>query len=212
MNKDIEAYLDTCEHCAQYKPRTGLPVPPTKPITADRIFERIEIDFTSFEYADPNTGDRHIITIVDCFSKFAWAKAFPTQEALPIARYIFELFLNENMFPEILQSDNGKSFLAQIMKELLKLFNIKHKNSRPRHPQTNGQIERFNGTFKRNLREHLENKPNLPWSHLVPIVVAEYNNHKHDTTGRKPVEIFRAFNPSNTSGGKISALEMLSTN
>jgi len=78
----------------------------------------------------------------------AWAKCFPTQEVEPIARYIFELFLNELQYPEILQSDNGKSFLAKIMKDLLEVFGTKQKNSRPQHPKTNGQIERFNGTLK----------------------------------------------------------------
>jgi transposase InsO family protein len=146
MKNDINDYLDKCEHCATHKIRTGIPKPPTKPITTERILERIQIDFTSFEYADPLTGDRHVLTVIDCFSKFGWAKAFPTQDAEPIARYILEIFLNELKYPEILQSDNGKSFLAQVMKDLLALFGTKQKNSRPYHPATNGQIEKFNGT------------------------------------------------------------------
>lgn len=208
MNNDVNTYIDKCEHCAKFKIRTGMPKPPTKPITTERIFERIQIDFTSFEYADPNTGDRHIITIIDCFSKFAWAKAFPTQEADPIARYIFELFLNELKYPEILQSDNGKSFLAKTMKDLLGLFDTKQKNSRPRHPKTNGQIERFNGTLKSKLREHLKKEPNAPWAHLVPIVVAEYNNTRHSTIGRKPVEVFRNYNCHSETEGSIFALKI----
>jgi len=206
LTNDVNAFIDKCEHCATMKIRTGIPKPPTKPITADRILERIQIDFTSFEYADPDTGDRHVLTIIDCFSKFAWAKSFPTQEVEPIARYIFELFLNELQYPEILQSDNGKSFLAKIMKDLLGLFKTKQKNSRPRHPKTNGQIERFNGTFKRKLREHIKKVPKAPWAHLVPIVVAEYNNTYHSTIGRKPVEIFRPYNGNGDTGGIESVL------
>lgn len=122
MTNDVNAFIDKCEHCATTKIRTGIPKPPTKPITADRILACIQIDFTSFEYADPNTGDRHVLTIIDCFSKFGWAKSFPTQEVEPIARYIYEVFLNELQYPEILQSDNGKSFLAKIMKDLLDLL------------------------------------------------------------------------------------------
>ncbi len=132
LTNDVNTFIDKCEHCAMMKICTGIPKPPTKPITADRILEWLQIDFTSFEYADPITGDCHMLTIIDCFSKFAWAKCFPTQEVEPIVHYIFELFLNELQFPEILQSDNGKSFLAKIMKDLLALFGTKQKNSRPR--------------------------------------------------------------------------------
>lgn len=207
MKNDINDYLDKCEHCATHKIRTGIPKPPTKPITTERILERIQIDFTSFEYADPLTGDRHVLTVIDCFSKFGWAKAFPTQDAEPIARYILEIFLNELKYPEILQSDNGKSFLAQVMKDLLALFGTKQKNSRPYHPATNGQIEKFNGTLKRRLREHLNKGPNLPWAHKVPIVVAEYNDTYHSTIGRKPVEVFRPWHVSSESVGKISMMQ-----
>jgi len=121
LNNNINAFIDKCEHCATMKIRTGIPKPPTKPITAEQILEWIQIDFTSYEYADPDTGNQHILTIIDCFSKYAWAKCFPTQEEVElIARYIFKLFLNERQYPEILQSDNGKSFLAKIMKSELR--------------------------------------------------------------------------------------------
>jgi transposase InsO family protein len=162
-----------------------------KPITVNRILERIQIDFTSFEYADPDTGDRHILTIIDCFSKFAWAKCFPT-EVEPIARYIFELFLNELQY--------------------LGLFNTKQKNSHPRHPKTNGQIERFNGTLKRKLRENIKKVPNAPWEHLVPIVVAEYNNTYHSTIGRKPVEVFRPYNGNGDTGANLEELKAFAEN
>ena len=66
LSNDVNAFIDKCEHCATMKIRTGIPKPPTKPITADRILERIQIDFTSFEYADTDTGDRHMLTIIDC--------------------------------------------------------------------------------------------------------------------------------------------------
>ena len=90
------------------------------------------------------------------------------------------------------------------MKDLLEVFGTKQKNSRPRHPKTNGQIERFNGTLKRKLREHLKKEPNAPWAHLVPIVVAEYNNTYHSTIGCKPVEVFRPCNGNNNARGIVS--------
>jgi hypothetical protein len=35
--KSIGYHLDKCEHCATHKIRTGIPKPPTKPITTERI-------------------------------------------------------------------------------------------------------------------------------------------------------------------------------
>jgi transposase InsO family protein len=48
--------------------------------------------------------------------------------------------------PRILQSDNGKEF-AGIVKNICNILNVKIMHGRPRHPQSQGQIERLNQTI-----------------------------------------------------------------
>ncbi|CAG8459887.1 5633_t:CDS:1, partial [Dentiscutata heterogama] len=54
--------------------------------------------------------------------------------------------------PTILQSDNGKEFVAQVIKELMALWpSVKIINGRPRHPQSQGLVERANGILEQKL-------------------------------------------------------------
>ena len=52
----------------------------------------------------------------------------------------------------ILQSDNGREFTAQIINELSSLWpELVLVNGRPRHPQSQGFVERSNGDMKAKL-------------------------------------------------------------
>ncbi|CAG8464968.1 1266_t:CDS:1, partial [Dentiscutata heterogama] len=54
--------------------------------------------------------------------------------------------------PTILQSDNGKEFIAQVIKELITLWpSVKIINGCPRHPQSQGLVERANGILEQKL-------------------------------------------------------------
>lgn len=50
--------------------------------------------------------------------------------------------------PEII-SDNGSQFIAKDFKELVRLLDMKHIKTSPYYPQSNGKIERFHKTLKK---------------------------------------------------------------
>jgi len=190
MKNDVSYYVKTCEKCQQSKKRKCLPKPPLKPIVAHEPPERVEIDFTVYDYTDPDNGHIYILTVVDCCTKFMWAKTFISKHAAPVAQFLFDLFSSEG-YPTIIQSDNGKEFIAEIIKEYIRLVNAKEVHSRAKHPQTNGQIERLNGTFKGMLRNLTAGKIGSAWSALVPVAVERYNSTMHSTIGCAPREVFR---------------------
>ncbi len=190
MKNDVEYFIKTCEKCQIGKQRRHIPKPPLRPITASEPLERVEIDFTEMDYADPDTGDRYILTIVDSHSKFLWIKTFASKHAAPVARAMLEIFSNEG-YPAIVQFDNGKEFTAAIVKEYLRLIESKPKHSRPKHPQTNGQIERLNGTFKALIRKMTNGVIGAPWSAVAIAAVEQYNGKFHATIGRAPFEVLR---------------------
>ncbi len=187
----MSEYIKTCEQCQRIKARRNIPKPPLKPIIAAHPLERIEIDFTEFDYPDPVTGDRYLLTVIDCFSKFGWTKTFKSKHAAPVAKFLFEeIHLREGQI-DIIQSDNGSEFIASITQEFIKLAKADNKRSRAKHPQTNGQIERLNGTFKQMLNSSIKKQKNVQWSVRVPVIMNKYNRKYHSTIGRSPFEAFR---------------------
>lgn len=69
--------------------------------------ERIQIDLKEMTlYADENGGYKYMLTVVDHFSNFAWAKPLYTKRAEETAYHLWKIF---SIFgpPLYLQSDNG---------------------------------------------------------------------------------------------------------
>ena len=82
----------------------------------------------------------------------AFARTYPlkTKTAAEVAWHLLEIFLTFGA-PAILQSDNGKEFVASIITELKQLWpDLKIVHGRPRHPQSQGSVERSNGEVKKN--------------------------------------------------------------
>ena len=59
----------------------------------------------------------------------------------------------------------------------------------PGKPQSNGSIERFNGTLKGLIRKALTYEQSDDWVKMLPKLVENYNNSKHSTTRKTPNEI-----------------------
>lgn len=194
MNNDVDTVVDKCERCPSTKLRRGLPKPPLRPIRTSVPFERVQIDYTEYDYVDSNTGKHSILTMIDCFTKRCWAEAFTEQTGYNTALFLNNTFQHLKMVPETLQCDNGSNLsVANVVKDLLELFNVRVRNSRVKHPETNGQIERFNGTLKRNLRELAGNGP---WYHHLQTAVQCYNESMHSTIKCRPIDLWEAYHPT----------------
>lgn len=117
----------------------------------------------------------------DHFSKFSWAYSLRTKEAEPAAEKLLQQFYSFDP-PHILQSDNGKEFVAKViivsldtyllsssscfpMKDLKKTWtDLVIINGRPRHPQTQGLVERGNQTLEMALGKWLQCGQSVEWS------------------------------------------------
>ena len=81
-------------------------------------------------------------------------------------------------------SDNGPQFIAKDFKEFIRLSGMTHVRTSPYYPQSNGKIERWHGTLKRDCL-----RPHVPLSlddarELVAGFVAHYNHERlHSAIG-----------------------------
>ena len=63
-----------------------------------------------------------LLTLIDCFSRYAWVKPVKNKSGLEIARVLAELFL-ERVWKRS-QTDKGKEYLNQHVRKLLTKYNI----------------------------------------------------------------------------------------
>ena len=126
--------------------------------------------------------------MIDCFTKFVFCEKLKTKDADVITEILQNLFFNEGIW-KTLHSDNGKEFKNSKVAQLCEKLKIKQIFGRPRHPQSQGKVERFNQTLKLRLRKTLNN--NKKWIGVYKEVVYEYNNSTHRSTKQKPFNLFR---------------------
>lgn len=89
--------------------------------------------------------------------------------------------------PHILQSDNGREFTASIIEEIVSYWpdcNIVH--GRPRHPESQGSVERSNQYVENMLRSWMSDNSSTNWSLGCYFVQWQKNSSKHRIIGRTP--------------------------
>lgn len=188
----VKRIVRECPYCLQSNPpKYKLP---TKTIIADDFWDRAQMDITYMPSDDK--GNRYILLIIDCFTKYAWGTPLDKRDATSVVNWM-ETFLTDERPFKIIQSDNGGEFVNEELKSLFARRNIKFINSTPRHPQTNGQIEKLNDTVKRILSKMLDSKGKTPdqWTQLFSNALQTYNNTLHSSIGMAPYTALTGIRP-----------------
>ena len=133
---------------------------------------------------------KYILDIKDSFSKWLWSYPLLNKEGSTVLRYIKNYFLSFGK-PEIIQTDNGLEFNNQISKIYYENINVKHINSSPRYPESNGQIGSQHKTVQKAIKIDLESKKNDFNIHdCINNCLENYNyNIVHTSTGYIPFQL-----------------------
>ncbi len=166
---------------------------PLKFIYSPRVGHRALIDLIGME-TQAWQGYEHILRYVDHLSGFSHLAPLKSKEAGPIGKKLIKIF-STSMIPEILQSDNGSEFLDCIA--LIREYypNIHIVKGRPRHPQSQGKIERSHATFKNALQEWMSRTNNQNWVLGCYVVNAELNQvSQYNRGGFSPYNLYYGIN------------------
>lgn len=174
MYNDICQYVKTCEICQQSKRAFNSRPPPLKPIPVDDVFSRWHMDILS---GLPTTKDKykHVLLLVDSYSKYCEAFPLRTQEATEVASVLFREIICRYGAPRVLVSDRGRNFMSNLIKALAELFEIKRTYTSAYHPMTNGLVESKNSYILQALRAYC-NGDQCDWPDLLPGILMAYRS------------------------------------
>ena len=124
-----------------------------------QVMEEVQCDLITItsKKGVPNSSEfKYILymTVKDCFSKYCWLNPLESKEALPISRILSKIF-HDHGPPKLLHTDNGSEFVNMTVNDLCSRYNIRMKQGRPYHPQSQGQVENLNRRVKNCLRHFL---------------------------------------------------------
>lgn len=183
MRRDITDFCTRCVQCQERRNPTPTLKAPLQPIPSSRPFQRIAADLTELPLTA--NGNRYVLVVMDYFTKYVNLFPLPDQKACTVADCLFDKFVRQHGIPESLHTDQGRQFEAQVIQTLCQRMGIRKTRTTPYHPQSDGMVERFNRTLKRELGKRLS-EAGSSWDHILGQVELSYNTTPHSSTGYTP--------------------------
>src|SRR5271167_4399459 len=116
-----------------------------------------------------------------------------------MAKFIYEEIVLQYGPPETILTDRGTPFLNEVVQHLTHILEIKHLRTTAYHPQTNGMMERFNGTLCNALAK-LSQHYQEDWDNYIPQVLFAYRIRTHDGLKASPYEAIYGQKPRLPNG------------
>ena len=123
--------------------------------------------------------------MIDHFTKYAKAAPCMTASAEETCDHLINVRIARHGCPITFQSDNGKAFVGDLTKELMKRSQVAQAHSTSYLPQTNGLVERQNCRLVSMLGVYCSRYMD-DWDRHLPQVMGAYNSTEHSTTGISP--------------------------
>lgn len=134
-----------------------------------------------------NRGYKYILTLINCFSKMAYAQPLKTKTGREISEAM-ELILKKNKLEfKHLQTDKGKEYYNNIFSNLMDKYNINHYSTNSEKKA--GIIERFNRTLKSAMYKEFSMRGSYKWIDILSKLIENYNNRFHRSIGMKPTQV-----------------------
>ncbi len=123
-----------------------------------------------------NNNVKYLLTVIDCFSRFALAIPVKNKEGKEVALALKKAFQSMG-FPKKLQTDLGTEFYNPFVKKLLNDLKIDHFST---DQDVKAQIvERFNRTLREKIQKYLISKNSLRYIDALPNILKSYNSRVH---------------------------------
>ncbi|GJX99138.1 reverse transcriptase domain-containing protein [Tanacetum coccineum] len=107
-------------------------------------------------------GNKYILVAVDYLSKWVKSKAFPTNDARVVVKFLKSLFARFGT-PRAIISDCRTHICNDKFAKVMSKYGVTHRLATAYHPQTSGQVEVSNRCLKRIL-ERMIGENHASWS------------------------------------------------
>jgi len=184
---DVEKYLQSENTYTLHKPiRRKFK---RNPIIVKGIDVQWQADLADvIDLSRDNNGYHYILTVIDCFSKYAWAIPVKRKDSANMLEVMKTLLAKAHpRKPQRLQTDKGKEFINSSVQNYLKSQKIEHFVIS--NETKAAMVERFNRTIKTRMFAYFTEKRTRKYIDILQNLVDSYNNSIHHSTGMKPVDV-----------------------
>lgn len=184
ISDDVRRYVKSCDSCTARKLSKKKNRAPLGQYLVGEPMERVSIDILG-PLPISKAGNRYILVMADCFTKWTECVPVPNQEAKTIAEAFVNNFVCRFGVPLQLHSDQGKCFESKLFQEMCALLDIDKTRTTSMRPQANGTVERFNRTLASMLTMYCNDSQDN-WDSYLPQVLMAYRSSSHASTKFSP--------------------------
>ncbi|XP_036000753.1 uncharacterized protein LOC118565164 [Fundulus heteroclitus] len=179
MQAMVDEILSQCEICAQNNVRKGIKSPIGHILVPEGPFKHLVIDYVDMR--KQVQGKRYMLVVIDRFSR--WVEAVPSKTlgADTVIKFLTREVISRFGIPSEISSDNGSAFIQKVLKGVLSKLRIKQRFGAIYHPQSQGIVERINGTLKAKLNKICASTK-LNWIDALPLALMSYPMQLHQST------------------------------
>ena len=187
LTSAVYKWVAGCHDCGAKKSFGKKRRAPLKQYLVGAPMERLAMDILGPLKETPRKN-KYVLVVTDYFTKWTESYPIPNQEAPTVAEKLVGEFICRFGVPRELHSDQGTNFESKVMAEVCKLLDIKKTRTTPLHPQSDGQVERFNRTLVEMLRGKIK-EDQSDWDLQLPTCMMAYRSAVHESTGMSPNEL-----------------------
>ncbi|KYO45537.1 hypothetical protein Y1Q_0015183 [Alligator mississippiensis] len=155
-------------------------------------FSRVALDVIG-PLPKSHNGYQYILVLVDYATRFLEAVPLHSITAPKVAEELLKWIAWVGIPQEIL-TDQGTNFMSGVMKALCKTLGITQLRTSVYHPQTNGLVERLNGTIKWSLRRCAQEDPQR-WDTLLTPLLFALRDAPQESTHYSPFQLVYGHSP-----------------
>ena len=165
----------------------------TRRVIVGKIDDQWQADLVDMQKLKSfNNNINYILTIIDIFSKHAWAIPIKKKTGEEITKAFTNVFKERK--PEKLQTDKGLEFINKQTKALFEKHNIKWFTT---ENETKAQVvERFNRTIKEKMFKYFTHYKTKKCIDILNKLLLKYNNSFHRSIKMTPNEASKLKNSS----------------
>ena len=182
LRKACKRWVNACLSCLQVKVPRKMKFS-LKPVESSEFNEVVQIYHQTICMTD--SGYNQILVIIDHITKLAEAAPCQTAWAEKTCDHSITHWKSRDGCPMNFKCDNGKAFVGDLTRELMKISHIARAPSITYHTQTNRLVESQNRMLV-NMLSVFCSRYMKDWDKYLPQVVGAYNRTQHSTTGVNP--------------------------
>lgn len=127
-----------------------------------------------------NDGFKYILTVIDVFSRFAWAVPLADKKPATIINAFKKIFHDSKRTPVYLQTDKGSEFIANTVRKFLRDNDIKYYVAQ--NPDVKACfVERLNRTLKTRMYRYFTRNTTHRYIDIIPQLLKAYNSTVHSS-------------------------------